>query len=567
MCPPAHQNHTKTVGHSPASTTCCRGNPRPMSIDLPEYVDGLPNIAGHEKETRQGARSGGEEGGLPAGEPDRLRPHQARLRHRPAHAPAADPGRRQRPAHRRDHQQPQAHDGQPGHRRQPQRRRLPLVLQAHGRVHPAADRRGQAAARDAGVLRHAAARPAPDGPERRLRHSEAHHLRSPLPARRRVAGLPVGTRGGAVHAGAGFPPARHGLAASLRGDLRPGGAGAACAASRRRKWRCPTIRTSPTNSSRRCGTAATSGCWCRSTPSSAARTATARSTSTCRTAWSAATPPARRPRSSPSSRPRAATPSWSRRCSPTTRPRACRRWELAGKQVPPLVTQIADGENGGVMMNEFPGKYHGGHARGSGSETPAMNVTEYLEHLFAAGHQGEGPAGAPAASARSGSGTRSSRATAPSSWPRSIEELKKEDHRFHMEGGSWTNNISWVRGYDTLLGPMEQRQLAVLREGAQAGPGDRRSPLPQRAVPPAVLADQLLPLLGPGHLDRLRPGNLPPPPRRSSPRTTPSDQGYGGPGGVHAAGPAKPLGRPHEAFPRMSRNDFPLRPGTRFSNS
>ena len=33
------------------------------------------------------------------------------------------------------------------------------------------------------------------------------------------------------------------------------------------------------------------------------------------------------------------------------------RWELAGKQVPPLVTQIADGENGGVMMNEFPGKY------------------------------------------------------------------------------------------------------------------------------------------------------------------------------------------------------------------
>ena len=25
--------------------------------------------------------------------------------------------------------------------------------------------------------------------------------------------------------------------------------------------------------------------------------------------------------------------------------------------VPPLVTQIADGENGGVMMNEFPPKY------------------------------------------------------------------------------------------------------------------------------------------------------------------------------------------------------------------
>jgi hypothetical protein len=28
------------------------------------------------------------------------------------------------------------------------------------------------------------------------------------------------------------------------------------------------------------------------------------------------------------------------------------RLELAGRSVPPLVTQIADGENGGVMVNE-----------------------------------------------------------------------------------------------------------------------------------------------------------------------------------------------------------------------
>jgi len=30
------------------------------------------------------------------------------------------------------------------------------------------------------------------------------------------------------------------------------------------------------------------------------------------------------------------------------------RQDLAGRSVPPIVTQIADGENGGVMMNEFP---------------------------------------------------------------------------------------------------------------------------------------------------------------------------------------------------------------------
>jgi len=37
-----------------------------------------------------------------------------------------------------------------------------------------------------------------------------------------------------------------------------------------------------------------------------------------------------------------------------------------------------------------------------------------------------------------------------------IAQLKKEDPRFHVEGGSWTNDISWVRGYDNLLGPMER---------------------------------------------------------------------------------------------------------------
>ncbi|RQW79202.1 MAG: glycosyl hydrolase family 57, partial [Methylococcus sp.] len=37
--------------------------------------------------------------------------------------------------------------------------------------------------------------------------------------------------------------------------------------------------------------------------------------------------------------------------------RSLNRVELAGKSVPPLVTQVADGENGGVMMNEFPGKF------------------------------------------------------------------------------------------------------------------------------------------------------------------------------------------------------------------
>ncbi len=38
------------------------------------------------------------------------------------------------------------------------------------------------------------------------------------------------------------------------------------------------------------------------------------------------------------------------------------RIELGGKAVPSLVSQISDGENGGVMMNEFPPKYTAGDA-------------------------------------------------------------------------------------------------------------------------------------------------------------------------------------------------------------
>ncbi|MBK8175193.1 MAG: glycosyl hydrolase family 57 [Rhodospirillales bacterium] len=131
------------------------------------------------------------------------------------------------------------------------------------------------------------------------------------------------------------------------------------------------------------------------------------------------------------------------------------RWELAGKSVPPLVTQIADGENGGVMMNEFPGKFFDAVRESSGSDTPMMNGTEYLEYLFALGiSEKDLPVIQPIHQKKiwdkikPGAGTEKLAAA--------IEDCKKEDHRFHMEGGSWTNNISWVHGYDSLLGPMEQ---------------------------------------------------------------------------------------------------------------
>jgi hypothetical protein len=123
--------------------------------------------------------------------------------------------------------------------------------------------------------------------------------------------------------------------------------------------------------------------------------------------------------------------------------------------VPPLVTQIADGENGGVMMNEFPPKYMQVVRESSGSDVPLMNCSEYLEHLFAAGvKEGDLPVLQPLLQKRIWD--RFEPGGGPEKLALVIKDLERQDDRFHMEGGSWTNNVSWVRGYENLLGPMDK---------------------------------------------------------------------------------------------------------------
>jgi len=136
------------------------------------------------------------------------------------------------------------------------------------------------------------------------------------------------------------------------------------------------------------------------------------------------------------------------------------------RAVPPLVTQIADGENGGVMMNEFPPKFAQvmGEAAGPASRADVrpMNVSEYLAHLGALGVTDDDyPRIQPVSQHRvwarmAGSGAEALGAA--------IESVKKEDPSFHMEGGSWTNQISWVRGYENLLGPMEKASAEFARK-------------------------------------------------------------------------------------------------------
>ena len=78
-----------------------------------------------------------------------------------------------------------------------------------------------------------------------------------------------------------------------------------------------------------------------------------------------------------------------------------------------------------------------------------------------------------------------------------------------MEGGSWTNNISWVPGYENVLTPMNQLS-AQFHQVLDNRPVDKNSHAYRNALFHLLTArDELLPLLGPGRLDRLRPGDLP----------------------------------------------------------
>jgi len=126
----------------------------------------------------------------------------------------------------------------------------------------------------------------------------------------------------------------------------------------------------------------------------------------------------------------------------------------AGRQIPPLVVQIGDGENGGVMMNEFPPKFLEVMREASGTETPPLNVSEYLEYLSELGlYETDFPRIQPLHQNRIWNRLRGGQRT--ESLEKLIEELRRADNRFHMDGGSWTNNVSWVKGYENVLGPLE----------------------------------------------------------------------------------------------------------------
>jgi len=134
--------------------------------------------------------------------------------------------------------------------------------------------------------------------------------------------------------------------------------------------------------------------------------------------------------------------------------------QIGDISIPSLVTQIADGENGGVMMNEFPRDFFRIYQEirdrnETRSGTVAVNGTEYLELIEAAGAN---PADYPTCQAvnqhkiwqRVDLNNLSSEVVESS-----IAALKQSEN-FHMDGASWTNSMSWVKGYENVLEPMNR---------------------------------------------------------------------------------------------------------------
>jgi Glycosyl hydrolase family 57 len=133
------------------------------------------------------------------------------------------------------------------------------------------------------------------------------------------------------------------------------------------------------------------------------------------------------------------------------------RQEIQGISVPSLVTQIGDGENGGVMMNEFPRAFQRTWQEVAQDQSvTGMTGSEYLELMTAAGCQ---PADYPSCQAI---GQHliwqkvDAKKTTPAAVEKAIAELQQEHPNFHMDGASWTNDLSWVKGYENVLTPMSR---------------------------------------------------------------------------------------------------------------
>lgn len=135
--------------------------------------------------------------------------------------------------------------------------------------------------------------------------------------------------------------------------------------------------------------------------------------------------------------------------------------QIGNVLIPPIVSQIGDGENGGVMMNEFPGGfkqawYEMANQGGGKTGIVGINGTEYLELIEEAGCNPDDYPTCQAVGQHRIWEQVSLESCTPETVAHAIDELKQSNPNFHMDGASWTDNLSWVKGYENVLTPMTQ---------------------------------------------------------------------------------------------------------------
>ena len=129
-----------------------------------------------------------------------------------------------------------------------------------------------------------------------------------------------------------------------------------------------------------------------------------------------------------------------------------------GKNVIPYVLQIGDGENGGVMMNEFPDAYKKACYELAREGTVAMNGSEYVEFIkgMDLGEDDFVPV-QPVSQSRI---WECMDEFSPGAADSAVDKLKEKDPGFNLDKASWTNDRSWVEGYKDVLDPIRKLSVA-----------------------------------------------------------------------------------------------------------
>ena len=132
--------------------------------------------------------------------------------------------------------------------------------------------------------------------------------------------------------------------------------------------------------------------------------------------------------------------------------RSLDRQPFGGHAAPLYALQIGDGENGGVMMNEFPSAYERAFMEPGAGDVVAMNGTEYLEALAALGVDER--AFTPVQPVSQYRIWRQVAAPSLAAADRAIAHLRERDPSFNLDRASWTSDRSWVEGYGDVLDPV-----------------------------------------------------------------------------------------------------------------